>query len=91
MTANEVRYGYFNRPSLGLDYAHYDDGATYDYDCYAMPGTPLTSEEWYVVRRAKNMAGDGRLVAHAIHATKGYGAHFAATSLLVVAALTYTT
>ena len=90
-TLNDVLPTYFLRPSLGCDYAHYFDGTTYHYDCYAKPGTALATEEWVVLRRAHDMTGDGRLVAHAIHSTKGAGAHFAADSLSTVAALTYTT
>lgn len=70
-----------SRPQSNSDVLHYDDTSTYDYYCYATPGTAASTAAWWVVRVAK----DGSSVAHALQ--PGY--QHAATSLVVVAALTY--
>lgn len=69
------------QPGNGLNMVHYDDAATYDYYCFAVPGTALTAADWYVVRIAKASSN----VCHALP----FGPTSVATDLGTVAALTY--
>jgi hypothetical protein len=72
-----------NRPVTNSDMLHYNDGVTYDYYCYAVPGLAANVAGWYVVRVAK----DDSQVAAALPA----GYFHLATDLAAVQALTFRT
>ena len=82
-------------PNLGQKCRHYMDG-TYDYYCYAKPPVALTDNVWFVLRANKTGGStDAAWITELATADPnraaavGPGWQYPATSLAIVAALTY--